>query len=270
MNSENNINNVQNLIEGIEYDKEQDTFIFNFKSDNVTEIIKLVSNGPYQITDYSPCTYFGYVFEDNIDVKTKKKFIDLIKYPNQYIQKSDFHRFINNSVAMLDKKVSLPKYKVLVHPQSSSKLNNEIINEIYKRSLSTKFYDIELIKDIPSRMEFNYDAYINFLKQKEGINQNNIDDSVKAIKRMMDGIRKLDYVKIGTYIKAKYRPYIKNFFMFKRDEDEKFYKAIKNENILIVDDVSTTMSTLQYVVNTLRLINDENELTLFCLLGNKK
>ena len=119
-------------------------------------------------------------------------------------------------------------------------------------------------------MEFNYDAYINFLKQKEGINQNNIDDSVKAIKRMMDGIRKLDYVKIGTYIKAKYRPYIKNFFMFKSDEDEKFYKAIKNENALVVDDVSTTMSTLQYVVNTLRLINDENELTLFCLLGNKR
>ena len=87
---------------------------------------------------------------------------------------------------------------------------------------------------------------------------------------MMDGIIKLDYVKIGTYIKAKYRPYIKNFFMFKRDEDEKFYKAIKNENVLIVDDISTAMSTLQYVVNTLRLISDENELTLFCLLGNKK
>ena len=61
MNSENNINNVQNLIEGIEYDKKQDTFTFNFKSDNGTEMIKLVSNGPYQITDYSPCTYFGYV-----------------------------------------------------------------------------------------------------------------------------------------------------------------------------------------------------------------
>ena len=59
-------------------------------------------------------------------------------------------------------------------------------------------------------------------------------------------------------------------FIKSTDEDEKFYKAIKNENVLIVDDVSTTMSTLQYVVNTLRLINDENELTLFCLLGNKK
>ena len=44
----------------------------------------------------------------------------------------------------------------------------------------------------------------------------------------------------------------------------------KNENALVVDDVSTTMSTLQYVVNTIRLINDENELTLFCLLGNRK
>ena len=52
-----------------------------------------------------------------------------------------------------------------------------------------------------------------------------------------------------------------------RDEDEKFYKTIKNENVLVVDDDSTTMSTLQYVVNTLRLINDENELTLFCLFG---
>ena len=31
MNSENNINDVQNLIEGIDYDKKQDTFTFNFK-----------------------------------------------------------------------------------------------------------------------------------------------------------------------------------------------------------------------------------------------
>ena len=39
----------------------------------------------------------------------------------------------------------------------------------------------------------------------------------------------------------------------------------KNENALVVDDVSTTMSTLQYVVNTLRLINDENELKELCI-----
>ena len=39
MSSENSINNVQNIIEGSEYYKEQDTFTFNFKSDNGTEII---------------------------------------------------------------------------------------------------------------------------------------------------------------------------------------------------------------------------------------
>ena len=44
----------------------------------------------------------------------------------------------------------------------------------------------------------------------------------------------------------------------------------KNENALVVDEASTTLSTLQYVVNTNRLINDENEHTLFCLLGNRK
>ena len=257
------------LVEGVTFDAENNSFTFDFEHDSRHDLVKLVADGPYMIEDYDPCIYYGYVFEDGIDSRLKKQFIDLIKYPSQQIQESDLNRFIVRSVANLDKKISLPKYDAIVHPQSSSDLNAKIIREIYNRSLSDKVLEIELIKDLPSKMEFNYDLYVDSLKHKTGINQKNIDNSVLAIKRMMDDIRKLDYVKLGTYVKAKYRPYIKNFFYFKDEDSKKAYESLQGKNVLIVDDVSTTRATLQYVLNAIRLVNDSCSIAMFCLLGNR-
>ena len=67
------------LLEGVEFDKDNETFAFN--SDSERSIVKLVADGPYQIEDHDPCTYFGYVFEDDINSRVKKQFIDLVKYP---------------------------------------------------------------------------------------------------------------------------------------------------------------------------------------------
>lgn len=69
------------LLEGVEFDKENETFAFDFNSDSERSIVKLVADGPYQIEDYDLCTYFGYVFEDDINSQVKKQFIDLVKYP---------------------------------------------------------------------------------------------------------------------------------------------------------------------------------------------
>lgn len=257
------------LIEGVLFDETNNIFTFNFNNDTANDLIKLVPEGPYQLVDYSPCTYFGYVFEDNLKPEIKKQFINLIKYPNQYIQETDLRRFIQRAVQKLDEKISLPKYDVLVHPQSSSQLNNKLINEIYKRSLSTKVTEIELIKDLPHNIEFNYDLYIDELKKKPGVNQQNIDQSVKSIEKMMANLKHLNYLKLGTHIKAKYRQYIKNFFKFKDNQTKKTFEALNGKNILIVDDVATTKSTLQYVLNTIRNVNDLCNISLFCVLGNK-
>lgn len=86
---------------------------------------------------------------------------------------------------------------------------------------------------------------------------------------MVKRLRKLEYVKIGTYVKAKWRPYLKNFFMFKSEEAKKAFEALSGKNILIVDDVSTTRATLQYVLNAIRLVNDSCRICMFCLLGSK-
>lgn len=258
------------LLEGVEFDKDNESFSFDFKTDNASSVVKLVTDGPYQVEDYIPCTYFGYVFEDNIDARIKKKFIDLIKYPSGQIEDQDLKKFICLAVAALDKRISLPKYDVIVHPQSSSQLNNLIVSEIYKKSLSTKYLEIELVKDLPANMEFNYGAWIHELKSKPGVNQNNIDASVEAVDKMMVDIKKLGYVKIGSNVKAKWRPYLKNFFKFKDESSRKaFFDLESGRNVLIVDDVSTTRATLQYVLNTVRNVNDTCNIAMFCLLGNK-
>lgn len=257
------------LLEGVKYDKDNETFSFDFMSDDEHSVVKLVSDGPYKLREFDPCTYFGYVFEDDVDARVKKELIDLIKYPDQRIQEDDLRKFIFNAVVSLDRKISLPQYDVIVHPQSSSNLNDEIISEIYKKSLSDKFTTYELVKELPEKMEFNFDAYVKELKKKPGVNDNNIKQSVKAIEDMMWHLKKLDYVKIGTYVKAKWRPYLKNFFMFKTPEAKKVYEALSGRNVLVVDDVSTTRATLQYVLNTIRFVNDTCKICCFCLLGNK-
>lgn len=257
------------LLEGVTYDKENEAFSFDFTADDERSVVKLVSDGPYRLREFDPCTYFGYVFEDDVDSRVKKDFIDLIKYPNQRIRQDDLRKFVFNAVVSLDRKVSLPRYDVIVHPQSSSSLNDEIISEIYKRSLSDKFTTYELVKELPEKMEFNFDAYAKELRKKPGVNENNVRQSVSAIEDMMFHLKKLDYVKIGTYVKAKWRPYLKNFFMFKTPEAKKAYEALSGRNVLVVDDVSTTRATLQYVLNTIRFVNDACKICCFCLLGNK-
>ena len=45
--------------------------------------------------------------------------------------------------------------------------------------------------------------------------------------------------------------------------------TIKKQNILIIDDVTTSGSTLNEILRTLRILNEDNEITIFSLIGRK-
>ena len=77
------------------------------------------------------------------------------------------------------------------------------------------------------------------------------------------------FKKIWAYVKSKWRQYLKNFFMFKTSEAKRAYEALSGRNVLVVDDVSTTRATLQYVLNIIRVVNDTCKICCFCLLENK-
>ena len=67
----------------------------------------------------------------------------------------------------------------------------------------------------------------------------------------------------------KFRPYIFHFLNFKNDEDKDLCATIRKQNILIVDDVTTSGSTLNEILRALRIINENNNITIFSLLGRK-
>lgn len=51
--------------------------------------------------------------------------------------------------------------------------------------------------------------------------------------------------------------------------DEELCASIRNQNILIIDDVTTSGSTLNEILRTLRILNEDNDITIFSLIGRK-
>ena len=51
--------------------------------------------------------------------------------------------------------------------------------------------------------------------------------------------------------------------------DEDLSSMIRNQNVLIIDDVTTSGSTLNEILRTLRILNEDNEITIFSLIGRK-
>lgn len=51
--------------------------------------------------------------------------------------------------------------------------------------------------------------------------------------------------------------------------DDKLCASIRQQNVLIIDDVTTSGSTLNEILRTLRILNEDNDITIFSLIGRK-
>ena len=51
--------------------------------------------------------------------------------------------------------------------------------------------------------------------------------------------------------------------------DDELCTIIRHQNVLVIDDVTTSGSTLNEVLRTLRILNEDNKITIFSLLGRK-
>ena len=60
-----------------------------------------------------------------------------------------------------------------------------------------------------------------------------------------------------------------NFLRFESDEEKQLCSSIRQQNVLVIDDVTTNGSTLNEVLRTLRILNEDNEITIFSLIGRK-
>ena len=56
-------------------------------------------------------------------------------------------------------------------------------------------------------------------------------------------------------------------YKFPNEEIKEQFKALTNANIILVDDIVTSGTTIYHLLNTLRCINDSNNIVVFSLIG---
>ena len=57
--------------------------------------------------------------------------------------------------------------------------------------------------------------------------------------------------------------------MLSKPIDEELSSRIRQQNVIVIDDVTTNCSKLNEILRTLRILNEDNEITIFSLIGRK-
>ena len=248
------------------------SFDFNFIHDDEKDIIHLCNNN----LEKKECMgikyyYYAYYFTKYTPSTIRTKFLQTLKFHQE--GDKEVERFISSAIEKLDKEIVLPLYDAIIVPESKSNLAREISIEAYKYARPNGVYTFELIKDLPSRINFDYESFTyqvlnGFINGKPRYTEKEKEEVLSIIENLINDIHKLDYFSIARNIKnKKYKPFITNYLKFASDREERAYKAITKSNVLIIDDIATSGTTLQQILKTIRTINDTNDITIFTLIG---
>ena len=259
---------------GVTFDNEQQKFVFDFEHDGADDLVSLTGDG-YQVDAFGKCFYYGYEFGEYVEGNVRTAFIKHVKFPDSLQDNPDLTQFIKKAIDNLNSRINLYNYNLVVMPESSSKVNQYMLRYIY-RFAQPLLRKMELVKSLPSNISFDMDAFQEqYLedklengrpryteKQKEEVRQ--------SIREMVNIIQQKDYFTIAKDVKkSRFRPYIMNFLKFADEKDRQLCASIRQQNILIIDDVTTSGSTLNEILRTLRILNEDNEIAIFSLIGRK-
>lgn len=259
---------------GVTFDNKEHRFVFDFEHDGMDDIVSLTGDG-YQVETFGRCFYYGYEFSDQVDGSVRSAFIKHVKFTDDLQNNPDLTTFIKKAIDQLNRRINLYDYNLVVMPESSSRVNQYMLRYIY-RFAQPMLRKMELVKSLPSTISFDMDAfqqsYLDDVLEngRPRYTQAQKDEVKQSIAKMLDLIHQKDYFTIARDVKkSRFRPYMMNFLRFATEQDRELCATIRKQNILVMDDVTTSGSTLNEVLRTLRILNDDNEITIFSLIGRK-
>ena len=259
---------------GVTFDNKEHRFVFDFEHDGMDDIVSLTGDG-YQVEAFGRCFYYGYEFSEQVDGCVRSAFIKHVNFTGDLQNTPDLTTFIKKAIDQLNRRINLYDYNLVVMPESSSKVNQYMLRYIY-RFAQPMLRKMELVKSLPASISFDMDAfqqsYLDVVLEngRPRYTQAQKDEVKQSIAKMLDLIHQKDYFTIARDVKkSRFRPYMMNFLRFATEQDKELCATIRKQNILVMDDVTTSGSTLNEVLRTLRILNDDNEITVFSLIGRK-
>lgn len=259
---------------GVTFDSKEHRFVFDFEHDGTDDIVSLTGDG-YQVEAFGRCFYYGYEFSEQVDGNVRSAFIKHVKFTDNLQNNPDLTTFIKKAIDQLNRRINLYDYNLVVMPESSSRVNQYMLRYIY-RFAQPMLRKMELVKSLPANISFDMDAfqqsYLDDVLEngRPRYTQAQKDEVKQSIAKMLDLIHQKDYFTIARDVKkSRFRPYMMNFLRFATEQDKELCTTIRKQNILVMDDVTTSGSTLNEVLRTLRILNDDNEITIFSLIGRK-
>ena len=133
-----------------------------------------------------------------------------------------------------------------------------MLRYIYRFAQPTLF-KMTLVKALPSNISFDMKAYEK--QYLDDILENGMPryseaakEQVKSsINAMLEMIHQKDYFTIDKDVKkSRLRPYIMNFLRFGSDEEKELCSMIRQQNVLVIDDVITSGDTITDVIKVVK------------------
>lgn len=238
------------IIEGVRY--ENDKFIFDFKNDNKDDIIYLKTKSYNKkfskVKDFS--IFYGYKYgSDFKNQEIKNKF--LLQLKNLKFKQID--NLINKAIFNLNKLIKIESFDIIITPKSSSPLTNYIGNKFREKTFNSVFTDNIFIKNTIDNIKID----------KEKISKLSDKDKKQFYKNFEKSIE------TGTFQLKKLTPIqrrlIYNFLKFNSETERKIYNLIYNGNVLVIDDILTTNTTIVEINKQLLKFNP-NKVQNFVLI----
>lgn len=246
--------------------KVDNKFEIDYQYNYPEDIIDIVEPQLYSTIYNNNIYHFGYRFNDNTDSKDRTEFIHAIKQiGDNSLTDDQLDQFIKRPLKYLNSKINLYSIDCMVYPLSNrSPLVSKIVRAINDMtSHEMHRCSFEFVKSAPVNIGFDFESFEADNGSKQGY-----DQMIEYINdHLLPKIHELDYFSIAQNVKSKYRPYITGFIDFKDQESADRFSKLKGDNILVVDDVNTTGSTLNEILRKLGKINNNCNIYVFTLIG---
>ena len=251
--------------------EENGKLVADFDVDAVTDLLQLTKQELYSSLFNGHVYRFGYQFKPDVSSRDRTKVIQWIKGLNQEDQPTDaeLHKLISKPLGLFNKEVPFAKFDCVVYPDSQRtqlvKKIVSVINTYLPHDISRPFYS--LVKSLPKDVQFDWDLFNSEYPKAE--NRNRHVQMVSTILKLLDEIHDLDYFSIAKAVPPKYRGFIKNYLSFSTPEAEKAFEQLQAKQILLVDDINTTGSTLYEMLRIIEAVNTNSEIYIFTLIGKE-